>query len=265
MKLIETKNAVGHVLCHDLTRIVPGQFKGAQFRKGHVVTQEDIPMLLSMGKEHLYVWEMTPGMLHENDAAERLCAICKNENMTRGEVREGKIELRAACDGLFRVDVAKLNAINEIDELMIATRHSDTSVHAGDKLCGTRVIPLIIREEKLDAADTIAAEEPILELLPYKLTTAAVITTGSEVASGRIQDTFTPVLEKKLAAFGIRMTEHVLRKLALYHPCSWQKIRQYNRRQELVSKMEQDLGIWAGQHFDSYQNWQNQVFDEQAR
>lgn len=67
MKLIETKNAVGHVLCHDLTRIVPGEFKGAQFRKGHIVTEDDIPVLLSMGKEHLYVWEMTPGMLHEND------------------------------------------------------------------------------------------------------------------------------------------------------------------------------------------------------
>ena len=93
MKLIETKNAVGHVLCHDLTRIVPGEFKGAQFRKGHVVTEEDIPMLLSMGKEHLYVWEMEPGMLHENDAAERLCRICKNEHMTRGEVKEGKIEI----------------------------------------------------------------------------------------------------------------------------------------------------------------------------
>lgn len=77
MKLIETKKAVGHVLCHDLTRIVPGEFKGAQFRKGHIVTEADIPMLLSMGKEHLYVWEMEPGMLHENDAAERLCAICK--------------------------------------------------------------------------------------------------------------------------------------------------------------------------------------------
>ena len=209
MKLTETKNAVGHVLCHDLTRIVPGEFKGAQFRKGHIVTEEDIPMLLSMGKEHLYVWEMEPGMLHENDAAERLCRICKNEHMTRSEVKEGKIELKADCDGLFRVNVEKLDAIKMIDELMIATRHSNTPVHKGDKLCGTRVIPLIIKEEKLDAADKVAGSEPILELLPYKLRTAAVITTGSEVASGRIQDTFTPILEKKLAAYGVSMTEHV--------------------------------------------------------
>ena len=208
MKLIRTEDAVGHVLCHDMTQIIKDKYKDARFRKGHVVTEEDIPVLLSMGKEHLYVWEMTSGMVHENDAAERLLTLCGQENMLRSEVKEGKIELRAECDGLFRVNVEKLNAINMIDELMIATRHSNTAVHAGDKLCGTRVIPLIIKEEKLDAADCVAAGEPILELLPYRLKTAAVVTTGSEVASGRIQDTFTPILEKKLAAFGIRMTEH---------------------------------------------------------
>ena len=93
MKQIKTVDAVGHVLCHDLTRIVKDQYKDAQFRKGHVVREEDIPMLLSMGKEHLYVWEMQPGMLHENDAAERLCAISKGPGMDRGQVKEGKIEL----------------------------------------------------------------------------------------------------------------------------------------------------------------------------
>ena len=93
MKLIKTEDAVGHVLCHDLTQIIKDQYKDARFRKGHVVTQEDIPVLLSMGKEHLYVWEMTPGMLHENDAAERLLALCGNEHMTRTAVKEGKIEL----------------------------------------------------------------------------------------------------------------------------------------------------------------------------
>ena len=95
MKLIPVQEAVGHVLCHDLTRIVRGEFKGPQFRKGHVVTEEDIPMLLSMGKEHLYVWEMEPGMLHENDGAEALCALCFGENMARSEVKEGKIEITA--------------------------------------------------------------------------------------------------------------------------------------------------------------------------
>ena len=210
MKLIETKNAVGHVLCHDLTQIIPGQYKGARFRKGHIVTEEDIPVLLSMGKEHLYVWEMTPGMLHENEAAERMVRLCRNEGRSASEVREGKIELRADWDGLFRVDAERLNAVNAIDELMIATRRGDTAVRAGDKLCGTRVIPLVIEEKKLLAAEAAVGKRPILELLPYRLRTAAVVTTGAEVKNGLIEDRFTPVLIGKLAAFGIEVVHRSL-------------------------------------------------------
>ena len=207
MKLIETKNAVGHVLCHDLTRIVPGEFKGAQFRKGHIVTEEDIPMLLSMGKEHLYVWEMEPGMLHENDAAERLCAICKNEHMSRGEVKEGKIELKAACDGVFLVDSQRLIAVNSQDEVMIATRKGGMAVREGDKLAGMRVIPLIIAEEKLQKAEQAAGDKPLLSLKPYVRKTACIVATGGEVKKGLIQDTFTPVVIDKLKTYGIETLE----------------------------------------------------------
>ena len=210
MKRIRTEDAVGHVLCHDMTQIIPGVSKGPRFRKGHVVTEEDIPVLLSMGKENLFVWEMEPGMVHENDAAERLAALCGRENMTWSETKEGKIELKSAIEGVFLVDSARLFAVNSIDELMIATRRGGGTVHPGDKLAGTRVIPLIIREEKLRQAEQAAGSAPLLSVRPFVRRTAAVITTGSEVAKGRIPDSFTPVVERKLAAFGIRMTEHIL-------------------------------------------------------
>ena len=208
MKKIKTENAVGHVLCHDMTQIIPGEYKGARFRKGHVVTQEDIPVLLSMGKEFLYVWEMTPGMLHENEGAERLCRLCQGEGMTRSEVREGKIELTAEYDGVLLVDTARLNAVNSIDELMIATRRGNRPVKRGDKLCGTRVIPLIISEQKLLEAERAVGDRPILRLLPYRMKTAAVVTTGSEVFHGRIEDRFTPTLKRKLSAYGIDLIDH---------------------------------------------------------
>ncbi|MCI2056354.1 MAG: molybdopterin-binding protein [Oscillibacter sp.] len=204
MKLIRTEDAVGHVLCHDLTQIIKDTYKDARFRKGHIVTVEDVPVLLSMGKEHLYVWEMTPGMVHENDAAERLLALCGGaEHMTRSEVKEGKIELKADCDGLFCVNSEKLIAVNSVDDVMIATRKGGTAVRKGDKLAGMRVIPLIIEEEKLKAAEAAAGSEPLVSLLPYRLKTAAIVITGSEVQKGRIQDTFTPVVKDKLAAYGI--------------------------------------------------------------
>lgn len=205
MKRIRTEDAVGHVLCHDMTQIIPGQFKGPRFRKGHVVQPEDIPVLLSMGKEQLYVWEMTPGMLHENDAAERLCALAINANMNRSEPKEGKIELTAAIDGLFLVDSARLIAVNSQEEVMIATRHGNTPVRKGEKLAGMRVIPLVISEETLRKAEEAAGDKPILALLPYVKKTAAIIATGSEVKKGLIQDGFSPVVRRKLAAYGIEI------------------------------------------------------------
>ena len=210
MKLIRTEEAVGHVLCHDMTQIIPGVYKDARFRKGHIVAEEDIPVLLAMGKENLYVWEKTEGMLHEDEAALRLRDLCISEHMHCTEAKEGKVELIADKDGLFEVDTERLCAVNGIDELMIATRHTNTAVHPGDKLAGMRVIPLVIEEEKLERAEQTAGKRPLLRLTPWKLKTAAVITTGSEVAKGLIEDKFTPVVERKLAAFGIRMIRHVL-------------------------------------------------------
>ena len=210
MKCIRTEDAVGHVLCHDMTQYIPGVSKGPRFRKTRSVTEEAIPVLLSMGKENLFVWELEPGFVHENDAAERLAALCGRENMAWSETKEGKIELKSEIDGVFLVDSERLFAVNSVDELMIATRRGGGRVRPGDKLAGTRVIPLVIREEKLLAAEQAAGDAPLLAVRPFALRTAAVITTGSEVAKGRIPDSFTPVVERKLADFGIRMTEHVL-------------------------------------------------------
>ncbi len=211
MKLIRTEDAVGCVLCHDMTQIIPGEFKGARFRKGHIVAPEDIPVLLSMGKENLYVYEPSPGLVHENDAAARLLRLCQSPGMTASEAREGKIELTAAHDGVFLVDTARLNAVNAVDGLVIATRKGGIAVRAGEKLCGMRVVPLLIEEEKLEEAERAAGDgQLLLRLAPWKLKRAAVIATGSEIAKGVIEDRFTPVVVEKLAAFGIETVHRTI-------------------------------------------------------
>ena len=213
MKLIKTVDAEGAVLCHDITQIIPGVVKDAVFRKGHVVTKEDIPVLLSVGKDQLYVWEKEEGMLHENDGAEILCAMCKGEHMERSQAKEGKIELTAACDGLLKVDNKGLKAVNGFGQMMIATRHGNFAVKKGDKLAGTRIIPLVIEEEKMtkakEAAMAATGNKPILNLLPFKHKKVGIVTTGNEVFYGRIKDTFTPVIEGKLAEFDTEIIDHV--------------------------------------------------------
>ena len=207
MRQVRVEDAVGQVLCHDMTQIIPGKSKGPRFRKGHVVKPEDIPVLLSMGKRNLYVFELAPGQLHENDAAERLAALCVGPGCERaGDPSEGKIGIRATRDGVLLVDSERLVAVNSCDEVMVATRRGNFGVRAGDMLAGTRVIPLVVGEKVVEAAERAAAGGPLLRVEPYRVRTAAVVATGSEVASGLIEDAFTPVIESKLADYGVEVT-----------------------------------------------------------
>lgn len=208
MKLMKTTEAVGQVLCHDITQIIPGVTKDAVFRKGHIITEEDIPVLLSVGKEHIYIWEKNENILHENEAAEILRDICMGEHMKPSEPKEGKIELTAEIDGLFLADTARLKAVNSLGRMMIATRSSGVPVKKGDKLCGTRIIPLVIEKEAMAKAKEVAGDTPLLQLKPFRPRKYGVVTTGSEVFHGRITDKFTPVIEQKLTAYGCEMVAH---------------------------------------------------------
>ena len=205
MKEIRTEDAVGHVLCHDITQIIKDKKKGVVFSKGHIVKEEDIPVLLSVGKEHLFVWEKQPGILHENEAAEILYKICAGSNMHGSDIKEGKIELIADCDGLLKIRRDALLTVNSLGEMMIASRHGDFAIHKGDKIAGTRVIPLVIEQSKMDRAVEAAGSEPIFSVLPFHPRKVAVVTTGSEIQKGLIKDTFTPVLQGKLAEYSCEM------------------------------------------------------------
>ena len=210
MKLMRTEDAVGQVLCHDITQIIKGVTKDAVFRKGHVIREEDIPVLLSVGKENVYIWENDENMLHENDAAQILYEICRGDYMHPTPVKEGKIELVADIDGLLKVDDAKMRLINGMGQLMIASRHGNFAVHKGDKLAGTRIIPLVIEKEKMERAREMCGAEPILKLLPFVHKKVGIVTTGSEVYHHRIKDEFTPVIYEKLAEFDTEVIGQIL-------------------------------------------------------
>ncbi len=210
MKLMRTEDAVGQVLCHDITQIIKGVTKDAVFRKGHVIEEADIPVLLSVGKDHIYIWEYDETKLHENKAADVLCRICMGENMHPTAPKEGKIELIADCDGVLTVDTGRVNAVNALGDMMIATRHSGFSVQKGDKLAGTRIIPLVIDKACMDEAQAVAGAIPLVQVHPFVKKRFGLITTGNEVYHGRIEDTFSPVIAEKFGEFGAEMSEHVI-------------------------------------------------------
>ncbi len=208
MREIETVNAAGHILCHDITQIIPGKFKGARFKKGHVIREEDIPVLISLGKEHVFVWENDGTLLHENDAARILLRICCGKGLEYTEPSEGKIEMKALCDGLLKVDEEGLYRLNSLGSICAAAVHTDTPVKAGDRVCGVRVIPLAVKKELMERAVTVTGK-PLINILPYVKKHARVAVTGNEIKSGIVKDKFTETLGNKLAEYGIGIDEVV--------------------------------------------------------
>ena len=210
MKKVNVRDAVGMVLCHDITQIIPGKFKGRAFQKGYIIQEEDIEKLLSCGKEHIYVWEYKEGILHENEAAERLRDIvCGNGIEFGAEIKEGKIDFFAKEDGLLKVNEEELFKINSLGEMMVATIHNNTPVKKGEKLGGTRIIPLVIEEEKIKRAEDLIPTK-IMEVKKIHPKKAYMITTGSEVYSGKIQDAFGPAVKRKLEEYNCELVRQVI-------------------------------------------------------
>lgn len=209
MKEVAVEQAVGTVLAHDLTQIIPGEYKGARFKKGYVLTEEDVPVLLSMGKRHLYVLEKDDTDVHENEAALRIASRAAGPGIRLTEPSEGKIELRAEVDGLLKIDREKLYRLVAQDEIMFATIHENRVVRAGEKLAGTRIIPLFVSEEVMQKAEAILGDEPIVEIRPLRELKVGVVTTGSEVYNGLIEDAFGPVLVRKFGELGSKVCKQL--------------------------------------------------------
>lgn len=201
MRIVKVEDAVGIALCHDITKIVPGEFKGVAFKKGHIIKEEDIQTLLSIGKKHIYIWEDMEGVLHENEAAERLRALAAGEGLYFGDAKEGKIEFFADTEGLLKIDSKAVFELNSMEDIILSTIHNNTVVKKGDKVAATKVVPLFIKEEKIKRAEE-AVGMKIIKVIPIMKKKTAIITTGSEVYSGRIKDAFGPVLREKLEEYG---------------------------------------------------------------
>lgn len=204
LERVALKEAVGLVLAHDITEIRPGVYKGPAFPKGHVIRQADLCYLQRLGKRHVYALKVPSGYLHENEAALRLALAFSGPGVSwQREPREGKLNLTAARDGLLKVDAKLVTRINLLGEVMCATCHTNTVVKAGEIVAATRAIPLVIRSRVIEKVEALLEGHPgLVHVQPLQKASAGLVVTGNEVFTGLIQDSFEPVLRRKLAKFG---------------------------------------------------------------
>ena len=201
---IKITEAIGTRLAHDITEIRPGEFKGPAFRKGHLISREDVCHLQKLGKNHLFVIDLKEDEIHENQAATLLAKGLAGEGVAwTNDPREGKITLHAVIDGLFTVDTAALAAFNLVDEVMCATLHNHTRVQRGELVAATRAIPLVMKRAAVERAAAIAGRNGgVVTVRPLRSARAGLVVTGSEVYHGLIEDKFAPILHQKVTGLG---------------------------------------------------------------
>jgi hypothetical protein len=204
MKVVPVENAVGMVLCHDMTRIVPDDYEGPAFRKGHLVTENDVPVLLKIGKEHVYALDMPPGKIHEDEAALRIAKAAAGPGLSLTPPCEGRVNMTAG-PGLLDVNVEALYEINSIEEVVLATMHNGTAFTATRDVAGTRVVPLIVDESRIELVESIcAANYPVIQVRPLQPMSVGIVSTGNEVLQGSVPDEIGPALSGKLELLGSR-------------------------------------------------------------
>ncbi|WP_425805647.1 molybdopterin-binding protein [Desulfitobacterium sp. Sab5] len=202
MKKVPVQEAVGMKLCHDMTKVIPGEFKGRAFCRNHIITQEDIQELLSIGKEHIYIWEENAGEIHEEDAAVRIAQAVMGKNLMKTEPEEGKSLLKTTIRGLLKVNSSLLTRLNSIEHVTIPSLPNNFVVNEQEKVASARIVPLVTQEENiLKVEELCRLEGPVFEVKPFKKLKVGLVITGSEVYKGRIKDKFGPVIQEKLTHF----------------------------------------------------------------
>lgn len=203
-KIVAVDQAVGMVLAHDITEIVQGVKKGAAFKKGHIVRHQDLEHLKRIGKENIFVLSLGNDDIHEDEAAVLLATALSGDGVEFAPIpEEGKIAIKAAVDGLLRVNKEALRRFNLLGEVMCATLHDNTPVRKGETVAATRLIPLVGKRQMVLEATHIATEAaPVLAVRRLRSAAIGLVITGNEVFSGRIEDKFEKVLRDKAMALG---------------------------------------------------------------
>jgi len=210
IRVVSIEDALGYPLAHDITEIRPGEFRGPAFQRGHILNDRDLEHLRRLGKNHLYVLKPEQDEMHEDDAAEAIASALAGPGVSwQGPPREGKVSLKATCDGLFKVDVEALLQFNLLGDVMCATKHCNSIVKKGEKVAVTRAIPLVIARSRVEEAIRAArsAAAGVLRVAPLKKARVGVMIIGNEVYSGRIKDKFEPVIRQKVNQFDGRIVD----------------------------------------------------------
>lgn len=201
---IPTEQAIGKILGHNMA----GADGRRLFRKGHPLTATDVSTLLAMGRSVVYVAELEPGDVGENEAARRVATAVTGVGLSFTRPATGRVNLKAAVLGILRVDAARLARFNSQEGITLATLLANTAVHPRKIVATVKIIPYAVPGTAVTAVEAIAAEAgPLINITPLPAHRATLILSGSPAAQTRIVESFIPPIRHRLEALGSTLAE----------------------------------------------------------
>ena len=189
----------------------PGDHHHALLLKGRRLAAEDLELVRRAGVRELHVVRMEPRDVHEDEAARRLAALVAGPGIALHGPVESQMRLTADTNGIFQVDVFRLNALNAIDDVSIFTLFDGQLVPQGKTVAGVKVTPFVVPEAHLEEAERVATgSQGVVRVLPFRPMRVAVLVRERLDASERQR--FQESIEMKVAWFGSRV--HAIRYVA---------------------------------------------------
>lgn len=204
---LKVEDAIGQVLLHDLTGVFDrsSEQRNTIFKKGHTIILEDIVILKQSGKNHIYVAENLDDVVHENEVAMQFANTILNDNLDVSSIAEGKINIISKIDGLLIVDIAKVNQLNSMFDITLATKKNYDLIKKGSLVASFRIIDLFMDKDIVtNLINTLNSELFTIQNITNRRIN--LLTIGTEIFEDRERDLSLNILSEKLLKYNQTIT-----------------------------------------------------------
>ena len=172
-------------------------------KKGARLTSDDLSALRFEGRDHVIVAQLEADDINEDQAAQTLAAKLCGAAIRMDRPSTGRVNLFAQSAGVLRVDAARINALNAIDEsVTFATLPDYRAVERGEMVATVKIIPFAVQKSVMDKTDVVIGAIPLVTVYPFKSRKVAAISTLLPGLKPSVINKTLAVLEGRLAPSG---------------------------------------------------------------
>ena len=192
---VRVAEAEGLILAHSV------RLPGRAFKKGRVLTADDIAVLLAEKIETVSGARLEAGDVGEDEAAETVARAVCGPGLTLGDAFTGRCNVFAAFRGLAAIDGVRVDRLNLLDEAMtLGTVAPFALVEPGQMVATVKVIPFAAPRAVVERCVEIAERGgPMLRLAPLEARTVGLIQTRLPGTRESVLDSTTGAVATRLA------------------------------------------------------------------